>query len=441
VSSGLAIAGVTAVLQRLITDGLGTDFQPTSVPTFTVTALPPNRVLAASNGADVDQLNLFLYQVTPNAGWRNVALPSRGEDGERRSNPPLALDLHYLLTAYGAQLLNAEILLGCAMQALHELPFLTRDNVRKALTVGTISGTALDNMLIALSASGLAEQIEQIKITPQPLNTEEMSKLWTAFQAPYRPTAGYLATVVLIESHKPTRPTLPVRERIVKVVPFQRPTIDKIESVAGAADPIMANSTIVIKGRDLRGAITSVVINGNTFIPAPNDPSADQIKINLSPVPSGGVLRAGIQGVQVVHEIDLGKPPVAHRGVESNVAAFVLHPALTAPVFPTNASGSFMLTFDPPVGRSQRVTLLLSEKEPSPHPPASAFSIAAPPENGITAVGQTETAAITFSLANVDPGDYLVRVQVDGAESSLVIDSAGHFSAPIVTITSPPPPP
>jgi hypothetical protein len=431
VSNGLAIAGVTAVLQRLITDGLGRDFQPTSIPIFSVTALPPSRVLPASNNADADQLNLFLYQVTPNAGWRNVALPSRGDDGERRSNPPLALDLHYVLTAYGAQLLNAEILLGCAMQALHELPYLTRDNVRKALDVGVSSGTPLDNMLVALSTSGLAEQIEQIKITPQTLNAEEISKLWTAFQAPYRLTVGYLATVVLIESRKAIRPTLPVRERIVKAVPFQRPTIDTIESVTAAEDPIIPSSAIVIKGRDLRGTITSVVIGGIKFVPAPNDLSADQIKINLSPVPSGGVLRAGVQTVQVVHEIELGNPPAAHRGVESNVAAFVLHPTLISPLPVTFAP--FKLKFDPLVGRNQRVTLLLSEQEPSPHPPALAFSIAAPPENGLGATSQTETATIDFSLTDITSGNYFVRVQVDGAESALTM-AAGKFDGPIVSI-------
>lgn len=46
-----------------------------------------------------NQVNLFLYQVTPNPGWRNTGLPSLDSRGDGRlSNPPLALDLHYLLT-------------------------------------------------------------------------------------------------------------------------------------------------------------------------------------------------------------------------------------------------------------------------------------------------------------------------------------------------------
>ncbi len=432
-SSALAIAGVSAVLTNLLDNGIIDSNVTSNVGPVKVSAKPPDRVPPVS-GADPNQLNLFLYHVAPNPGWRNQALPSRDADGARLTNPPLALDLFYLLTAYGEKDFQAEILLGYAMQLFHETPVLTRDAIRKALmNPSLVDPSILPTTLPALVAADLAEQVEQIKIIPQNMSTEEMSKLWTALQTPYRPTAAYQVSVVLIESRKSTRPTLPVRERIVKVVPFQRPTIDTIESVTAAVDPIVANSTIVIKGRDLRGAITSVVIGGIPFVPGPNDLSADEIKINLSPVPLGGVLRAGVQTVQVVHEIGLGNPVVPHRGVESNVAAFILHPALTAPLFPANASGNITLNFAPPVGRSQRVTLLLSEQEPAPNPPARAFSIAAPAENGINVVGQADTATITFSLTDVANGAYFLRVQVDGAESALTV-AAGKFDGPTLTI-------
>jgi hypothetical protein len=436
VSSALAIAGVSAVLTNLLDNGIVDSNLPATVGgPVKVSAKPPDRVIPASS-ADPNQLNLFLYHVAPNPGWRNRALPSRDGEGARISNPPLALDLFYLLTAYGEKDFQAEILLGYAMQLFHETPVLTRDAIRTALRGGStppVDGHILPDDFKTLVAADLAEQVEQIKIIPQSMGTEEMSKLWTALQTSYRPTAAYQVSVVLIESKKSTRPTLPVRERIVKAVSFQRPTIDTIESVTAAGAPIVAKSTIVIKGRDLRGAITSAVIGGTPFVPAPADLSADQIKINLFPVPLGGVLRAGVQTVQVVHEIGLGNPEVAHRGVESNVAAFILHPALTAPAFPANASGNLTLTFDPPVGRAQRVALLLSEKEPVASPPARAFSIAAPAENGITVVGQADTATITFSLAGVANGNYFLRVQVDGAESALTV-VAGKFDGPTLTI-------
>lgn len=416
-SSPLAIAAVTAVLSNLLDNGVIDH----SLGPVKVSAKPPDRVTPPGS-TDVNQLNLFLYHVAPNPGWRNAALPSRDADGAHVSNPPLALDLFYLLTAYGEKDFQAEVLLGYAMQIFHETPVLTRDMIRAAL--GSSGGPPVDanfsSNLQQFVAADLAEQVEQIKIIPQSMSTEEMSKLWTALQTAYRPTAAYQISVVLIESKRPVKPTLPVRERILKVVPFQRPTIDSIESDAGADVPIVANDNVIIRGQQLRGEITNVVINGAVVTPTAANMTDGEITISLPPM-----LRAGLQSVQVVHQVDLGKPAVAHRGVESNVSAFVLHPKITVPA---SASGNVQLTFDPKVSRAQRVTLLLSSVSQ-----AAAFSIAPLPENGIPS-GQTETAAITFSLAGVPAGSYLVRVQVDGAESALSM-SAGQFDGPALNVT------
>src|SRR5262249_42990727 len=148
-----------------------------------------------------NQLNLFLYQVTPNLGWRNEGLPSRDGKGARLSNPPLALDLHYMLTAYGSQDLNAEVLLGYAMHLLHETPVLGRQQLRTVLGGSSpVDGSILPSPFGDLSAEDLADQVEQIKITPVYLGTEDLSKMWTAMQARYRPTMAYLVSVVLIQS-------------------------------------------------------------------------------------------------------------------------------------------------------------------------------------------------------------------------------------------------
>jgi hypothetical protein len=437
-SSALAVAGVSAVLADLLNNGIIDHNLAATVGTVKISAKPPDRVISG-NVADPNQLNLFLYHVAPNPGWRNVGLPSRGDGGTRLTNPPLALDLFYLLTAYGEKDFNAEILLGYAMQLFHEVPVLTRDAIRRALRGPNppASGAILPTDFKTLVAADLAEQVEQIKIIPQSMGSEEMSKIWTALQTSYRPTAAYQVSVVLIESRRPTQQTLPVRERMIKVLPFQQPVIDSVESDAGADEPIVASSTLLIKGRQLRGEITSVFIGGIMFTPAPNDLRPDEIKISLPPA-SPAVLRAGIQSVQVVHELDLGKPPAPHRGFESNIAAFVLHPKIK---FPPSATATLTITFDPKVGRTQRVTLLLGERNPPPDRPARSFNIDAPPENGITVATQAQTSAITFSLKNVDAGVYFVRAQVNGAESLLKIDTTSgsptfnQFNGPTVTVT------
>lgn len=437
-SSPLAIAGVTAVLADLLNNGVVDHNLAATVGTVKVSARPPDRVMPGS-GSDPNQLNLFLYHIAPNPGWRNVGLPARDEDGTRLTNPPLALDLFYLLTAYGEKDFYAEILLGYAMQLLHETPVLTRDAIRKALRGpgAPVTGSILPTDFRTLVAAELAEQVEQIKIIPQSMNTEEMSKLWTALQTSYRPTAAYQVSVVLIEAKRPTRQTLPVLEPVIKVTPFRRPVVDSVENADDPGEPIVADSTLLIKGQQLRGENTSVVIGGISFTPTPLNLGSSQIKVPLS-LPGPAVLRAGIQDVQVVQQVNLGKPPVPHQGIESNVAAFILHPKITVPA---TASGTLRIKFDPKVGRTQRVILLLGERNPPPDRPARSFNIAAPVDNGITTPAQADTDAITFSLQGVDTGQFLVRVQVDGAESSLTIDNiAGsatlnQFNGPPVTIT------
>src|SRR5262249_3609560 len=116
---------------------------------------------------------------------------------------------------YGSADLQAEVLLGYAMQLLHQTPVLARNAIRKSLNPPSppLTGDLLPTIYKALRASDLADQIEQIKITPAMMNTEELSKLWTALQAHYRPTATYQATVVLIEANDAGRSALPVLTR------------------------------------------------------------------------------------------------------------------------------------------------------------------------------------------------------------------------------------
>ncbi len=140
-----------------------------------MTAVAPDTV-ALSGAAAGPKLNLFLHQVSLNPGWRNADLPARDPGGRPIANPPLAVDLHYLLTAYGPEELQAEVLLGYGMQVLHERPVLARAEIEARLPV-------------ALRGSHLGRQVELIKVTPEPMSSDELSKLWSAMQAKYRPTA------------------------------------------------------------------------------------------------------------------------------------------------------------------------------------------------------------------------------------------------------------
>lgn len=437
-SSPLAIAAVTAVLRDLLNNGVIQHDLTAAVGVVRVTARPPDTITAGPNEAP--QLNLYLYQVTPNLGWRNVAQPARDAAGSRVANPPLALDLHYLLSAYGGDDFAAEILLGYALHLLHETPVLSRDAIRQALgPPSPVTGAQLPPAFMALVAADLADQVEQIKLTPEALSTEELSRLWPAFGAHHRPSAAYRASVVLIESRRSTRAALPVLKVKSYVMPLVRPQIASVGSAAlPPADPrLTAAGTVAITGSNLRGAGSPSAVRvrlGEAFVPAPSlTVTAERITFPLAGIAG---LRAGVLGVQVVHEVLMGEPApgVPHRGVESNAAAFILHPLITAPASVPAAAGTLAVVFSPAVGKVQRVTLYLYEMDAPEDRPARAYSFPAPRDNGIIGPA-TETAAIDFPFSSVAPGDYLLTAQVDGAESLLSVDGTGKFAGPKVTIT------
>jgi len=433
-SSALAIASVTAVLKNLLDNGMIDDQVTVSVGSVAVSALAPDLIPLDQNAGG--RLNLFLYRVTPNQGWRHVGLPARDAAGDRVANPPLALDLHYLLTAYAAHDLHAEILLGYGMRLLHETPVLSRPAIRRALGAPglvTDPDSSLPPALEALGASGLADQVEMVKITPEAASTEEVSRLWAAFQSRYRPSALYQASVVLIEAERPARAPLPVRARLLYVAPFRGPVIDRVLSDDGGSPslrsggPILARYRLVLRGRQLEGQRTLVRVGAFVVEPASGAVSDSEIVV---PLPTG--LAAGLQSVQVVQERLMGEPAAPPAGVSSNLAAFVLHPEIVAPV-EVPSPDVVRVTIDPPVEPLQRVVLLLNERVPpaSPPPAPRAYTFVVPPRP--LASPAAPASQIDVAIAGVAPGTYLVRVQVDGAESPLGVDAQGAYDSPTVT--------
>jgi hypothetical protein len=440
-STALAIASVTYVLKDLLNNGFIDHDLGGSV---NVSCLPPDKVDMENDNQL--QLNLFLYHVTQNTGWQNERYPSLNSSGERISNPPLALNLHYILTAYSNKEFFSEVLLGYGMQLLHENPVLIRDAIRTSLALPSIfDGSGLPANLRVLATSKLADQLEQIRITPVTLNVDEVSKMWTAFQSKYRPSAAYMATVVLIESTRSTKTALPVKARNIYVKPFKQPYIDRIRSQANAGAPVVENQKIlknyrlIIDGNSLKCDNLSINVDGIDLIPDPADVSDTQIIIQLPPD-----LPAGIHGVQVISRVNMGTPEVLHRGVESNIEAFVLSPFIEV-IGVTNLtgtgvslrSGNINLKIKPSLGVSQRILLMLNQTDnlPGTMPQAYSFQALVPS----SPPGPADDIIIPFS--GVKAGSYLVRVQVEGAESPLDIiissppDPLNKYNSPLVIIT------
>ena len=399
-SNYFAIATVTGAISYLLEE------ITTDVPGTEISVKPPDAIADRSNLKN--RLNIFLYQVNPNVGYSNVDLPSRNFNGELVKSPKLALNLQYLLTAYSYD--NDEIfvqkILARAMTILNENPILTRETIQDAIAA----------QINKIGKSDLADQVELVKLNFQHISLEEITKLWSSFfhQTNYRISVAYQATVILLDSKQQPKPTLPVQSRILYVVPFKQPIIDKIEPQMVSA---ISDTKITITGRNLKtdkikvkfGSVTKAV------------ESKEDITDNRILVKVPDKLEAGIIRVQVIHPLMLGSPAVEHDGgFESNVASFVLSPMITTePPIEVSRGDDLSLNFEPVVAPRQRVDILIGDHT---------FSV--PSER----LGQPANS-LTIKIPNNFPiGTFLLRIRIDGAESFLELDNNNEFIGPNITV-------
>lgn len=204
-SSALVLASVTAILRNLLENGLVDRGVTSAVGSDTsITALPPDRITTGDD--EKPQLNLFLYQATPR-GLYSASRHQRDEDDRPRRGLPMALELQYLLTAYGAQDFQTEILLGYALEVLHRSSDLSGDTIRDILSSvsSTKGGRVVPAALAALGAADLGGLFGQMKICPQTLDSQEMLNLWSSFQVCYRPSITY-KILLEMKTARPGRP-------------------------------------------------------------------------------------------------------------------------------------------------------------------------------------------------------------------------------------------
>ena len=415
-SSALALSAVTAVLQYLLNNVYnGPDWV---LGTVTVSAVAPDIIRHSLGGGDNGlQVNLFLHQVTPSAAWRNAGMPSLAPDGVTPvKNQPLALELHYLLTAYAREDSEAEALLGFAALLLHENPVLQRTLLSNALA-SLPAAFANHPLYTHLQLSGVADQIEMIKITPNVLGREEMAWLWTALKADYRPTYPFKASVVLIDPAAPTAAGLPVLSRNILVQPGPPAMLLEVQPPSGQAAPAPGDK-VTLTGQSLAAATQVVLSNprlGVSYSIAldPSDISNTAISFKIPEDPAQ--LPAGIyQAVAVCADAN---GLVFQR---TNNLVLGLAPRITGfQPSVSNALGKLVtLNCDPQARPQQSVSLALNATAA----PAQTFD------------GTTDTLSFQFPALS---GTYLARLRVDGVESPINVDwtaSPPAFLGPNLTV-------
>jgi len=413
-SNSLAIATVTAVLGQVVHTAAEHALSKTVV-SHTGRPEEPGALAGPS-------VYLYLYQVTVNGALRNSDLPTRSSDSRLQQKPQVALDLHYLIVFYGDDTeLEAQRMLGAVMSSLHAQPVLSKVQIQDAL----LGKNYLDG-------SDLAEAVEQVKLTPVSLSLEENSKLWSVLlQTRHALSVAYQASVVLIESEDTPQQALPVSERGVTGIPFNQPVIEQIRVLNNKGEvlpihqAIESGAILLIKGNRLQGQVTRVFIDDEEI--ASTLITDSEIRLEL-PDPDASPLRAGIKSLQIVHSIMLNEPPTEHDFSSSNVFPFALRPTIATVAM---QGAAIHIQFITRVGKSQRVFLILNELN---NPEPKSYRLNAPKNNGVTDP-VTETDVIDFPIVGiVGSGIYLVRVQVDGAESMLQKADDGKYNQPQVTV-------
>ncbi|WP_055406723.1 DUF4255 domain-containing protein [Frankia sp. ACN1ag] len=383
-SNPLAVAAVTQTLKVLL-----------SRATPNVTTLPLDKARPSGDG---DQLNIFLYQTVLSAAWRN-ADPVGARPGER-SSPPLALCLHYLVTAYGGNEADAHVVLGRAMSILHDHTTLSAAQIRDATTTD-------------LPDSDLHRQAEGVRITPLVLSTDDLFKLWSGFQTAYRVSAAYEVSVVLIDSSRPPSSPPPVltrgeADRGPVAVAGAAPVLASA-TPDGLTPVVSAGSTVRLRGTGLATDAATAARFTSARLPTPIDLPLDAViggsgerTVGIPADPAA--LTGWVPGQYTVAVVST----VAGVGTWlSNEVPIAIGSTITmAPLHAVPGTVNLTITCLPRPRPEQRLLVIFGNRQI----PIAADAVVQPADPALP-------STITVAVAGVTAGTYVVRLRVDGADS------------------------
>lgn len=401
-SNEFAVAAVTLTLRNILDkikdlkdtdefDQIPADAQPTAE--ILVTNVPLDQAHKLDKGKN--QVNLFLYHVEHNGAWRNMDISARVKPGETGLTP-LALNLYYIITSYGenGSELIGHLLLGKAMSLLHDHALFGRTEIKNAFAV-----------------SGLHKQVERVRLTPQPISLDEVSKLWTGFQTQYRLSAAYQVSVVLIESKRPAKTPLPVLKRgaddqgVISqphlIPPY--PTLNAL-SLPNNQPGARLGEVLTLSGHHLGGDSVEVRFMNPRLphvieVPALAGGTDVALKVVLPNEPAGWP--AGFYSLAAV---------ISRTGKQdrtTNEIPLMLTPQIIsisiAPLSPPVAGGyTATVICSPQVLPDQSAALLLGDRQfpAEDHP--------------------TKSDTLTFRMTDVPDDEYYVRLRIDGVDSLLI---------------------
>ena len=286
------------------------------VPTTAVTVGPLDR------DDDRSRLNWFLYRISPNAAFSNMEPPRTGSR-TARGRPPLALELHYLLSAHAGPLTSN----GDEDQFCHR----ALAAVMRALHDDGVIGEGDPNL------SNLAKPlVEPLRVTLVSLDLDGLSKMWTAASQPLRLSVAYQVSLVIVDSAEAHVAGPPVLTRRVDVAPTLGP---RLVSVSPERISAGVEFTVAAEGLTAATAFSLAREPGDPPGPAGGWPltlvssGPGQVRLRLT----SGALPPGRRRIEAV-ATDAGLP-VGRGSIGLSVA-----PTIAGPAGPVAAGATVSLT-------------------------------------------------------------------------------------------------
>lgn len=380
-SNSYAISAVTATLSYLLNRA-----------DITVDTKPPDAQTTGNS-----RINIFLYHIMQNLGYKNRDQPARSYTGDLVKNQQIGLDLYYLLTAYGDNDddLLAQKTLAEAVRVLHERPVLTRGLIDEAMSDPDIKAK-----IPSAEKVDLSKQLELVKVTMHDLSLEDLTKIWSSFfkTGSYRISVAYKATVVLLDGKLDARAAMPVRERNIYAMTPKQPEITYVEPQM--VEWSSSGMEMIIHGKSLKTDEIKIDFGQGLEVKdmiTPKFSTDERLIVNIP-----HTFAAGIKQVKVIHPISIGTPNTLHKGPESNVVLFAVVPKILD-IQPSLITRKLTVTFNPKITREQEVRVIIGTYRPL----------------AVTWVGdaaETETVEVDIPT-DFKKGEYPVRIRVDGAES------------------------
>jgi len=168
----MVIAAVSEALRRVLWEAFEADvvIRPIVGSEAAIVFRNPTETIRDS----ANRLSVWLYQITENEFVKNQP-PVRANGPENIQNPPLALNLFYLVTPFAPSGEADHLLLGKTMQVMY------------------------DNAILFLS-DPVSSIHEELRIIFCRLSLEELTRIWEALKEPYRLSICYQVRVTRVES-------------------------------------------------------------------------------------------------------------------------------------------------------------------------------------------------------------------------------------------------